>query len=204
MPGSGRILRVLLWVSVIMASAWIGGSLFNMLVIVPLWSASPPESVRGFFAGTDFNRTIRNFFGPPWMVARNAPVLAALLVGCLRCAGILPDSDHGLPGVRPRPDPRLYLSHQCRALRAGRRGSSSGGGESDGGSVDPGGSDPLRGRVRRLPGASARVPSSDSLKSAREAGGAARDEGSLIGSRPGASEERRRERLGPRISSGSR
>ncbi len=53
----------------------------QMLVIVPLWSASPPETVRAFFQGTDYNRTIFNFFGPPFIVARNVPVVAALLAG---------------------------------------------------------------------------------------------------------------------------
>jgi hypothetical protein len=49
-----------------------------MLVIVPMWSASPPESVYSFFLGTDYNRTIFHFFGPPFMVARVAPVFVAL------------------------------------------------------------------------------------------------------------------------------
>jgi hypothetical protein len=52
-----------------------------MLVIVPMWSASPPESVRAFFLGTRYNETIWNFFGPPFMIARSAPLLGALLVG---------------------------------------------------------------------------------------------------------------------------
>lgn len=52
-----------------------------MLVIVPMWSASPPESVRAFFLGTRYNETIWNFFGPPFMVARLAPLLGDLIVG---------------------------------------------------------------------------------------------------------------------------
>ena len=52
-----------------------------MLVIVPMWSASPPESVQAFFGGTDYNRTIFNFFGPRFMIARNLPLVLALLAG---------------------------------------------------------------------------------------------------------------------------
>jgi Domain of unknown function (DUF1772) len=57
------------------------GTLYQMLVMVPMWSASPPESVRSFFQGTDYNRYIFRFFGPPFMVVRTLPVVAALFVG---------------------------------------------------------------------------------------------------------------------------
>lgn len=76
-----RILLVSLWLSVVALTTWVGGTLYQMLVIVPLWSASPPESVRAFFQGTEWNRTIFNFFGPPFIAARNVPVLAALIAG---------------------------------------------------------------------------------------------------------------------------
>ncbi len=76
-----RIFRALLWISVLMASTWVGGSLFGMLVLVPTWNASPPESLRALFLNTEYSSHIWNFFGPPWMLARNLPVLAALAVG---------------------------------------------------------------------------------------------------------------------------
>jgi uncharacterized membrane protein len=76
-----RITQVLLWFAVLGFSTWFGGTLYQMLVIVPLWSESPPESVRAFFLGTRYNETIWNFFGPPFMVARLAPLLGALIVG---------------------------------------------------------------------------------------------------------------------------
>ncbi len=74
-----RFLAMVLWLSVIGLSTWVGGTLYQMLVIVPIWSGSPPESVRAFFQGTDYNRTIFHFFGPPFMVARSLPVVAALI-----------------------------------------------------------------------------------------------------------------------------
>lgn len=70
-----------LWLAVIGFSIWVGGTLFSMTVIVPMWSESPPESVTQFFGQTSFNTHIFNFFGPPWMVARNLPLLLALLLG---------------------------------------------------------------------------------------------------------------------------
>ena len=76
-----RLFRALLWISVLMWSTWVGGTLFHMLVIVPTWNASPPESLRSLYLDTEYGRHIWNFFGPPWMLARNLPVLAALAVG---------------------------------------------------------------------------------------------------------------------------
>jgi hypothetical protein len=70
-----------LWLSVVALTTWVGGTLYQMLVIVPLWSASPPESVRAFFQGTEWNRTIFNFFGPPFIAVRNVPIVAALIAG---------------------------------------------------------------------------------------------------------------------------
>jgi hypothetical protein len=75
------VLVISLWLSVLALSTWVGGTLYQMLVIVPMWSASPPESVRAFFQGTDYNRTIFHFFGPPFMLARNIPIGVALVAG---------------------------------------------------------------------------------------------------------------------------
>jgi uncharacterized membrane protein len=76
-----RILMICLWLCVLGLSTWVGGTLYQMLVIVPIWSASPPESVRAFFQGTEYNRTIFQFFGPPFIVARNLPIVAGLIAG---------------------------------------------------------------------------------------------------------------------------
>jgi uncharacterized membrane protein len=76
-----RLFRALLWLCVLMWTTWVGGTLFHMLVIVPTWNASPPESLRSLYIDTEYGRHIWNFFGPPWMLARNLPVLAALVAG---------------------------------------------------------------------------------------------------------------------------
>jgi hypothetical protein len=65
------------WLAVLGHSVRVGGTPYQMLVIVPMWSASPPESVRAFFSGTRYNETIRNFFGPQYMAARLAPLCGA-------------------------------------------------------------------------------------------------------------------------------
>lgn len=76
-----RLFRFLMWWSVIGMATWVGGTMFYMVVVVPLWSASPPESVRTIFTDAGLNKTIWNFFGPPWMAVRNVPLIAALVVG---------------------------------------------------------------------------------------------------------------------------
>jgi len=76
-----KLLTFSLWWAVIGFSLWVGGTLFNMTVIVPIWSESPPESVRHFFGNTSFNKYINNFFGPPWMIIRNLPIIVALFLG---------------------------------------------------------------------------------------------------------------------------
>ena len=73
-----RLLDVCLWLSVIGISAWFGGTLYQMLVIDPVWSAGPPESLRTFLQATNFNQRVLSFFGPGFMVARTLPLLVAL------------------------------------------------------------------------------------------------------------------------------
>jgi hypothetical protein len=73
-----QALNVLLWYAIFAWGTWLGGTLYQMVVVVPMWSASPPESVRAFFQGTEYNRTIFHFFGPPFMAARVIPMIIAL------------------------------------------------------------------------------------------------------------------------------
>ena len=75
-----RLYGVLLWWSVISIGIWMGGTVYMMLVINPMWNASP-ESVEAFFGGTSFTDHILNFFGPLWILPRYAPILIALIVG---------------------------------------------------------------------------------------------------------------------------
>ena len=76
-----NLFHFFIWWAVIGFSIWLGGTVFSMSVIVPMWSDSLPDSARTFFSETSFTRYIYNFFGPPWMAIRNLPVLVALIVG---------------------------------------------------------------------------------------------------------------------------
>jgi hypothetical protein len=73
-----RALNVLLWYAVFAWGIWLGGTIYQMVVVVPMWSASPPESLRAFLQGTDYNRTIYHFFGPSFIAARIIPLILAL------------------------------------------------------------------------------------------------------------------------------
>lgn len=73
-----KLYTFFIWWSVIGYSLWIGGTFFSMVVVVPMWSYDPPASVTAFFGGTNFNTTIYNFFGPPWMLMRTLPLLLLL------------------------------------------------------------------------------------------------------------------------------
>lgn len=73
-----RVLVLMLWLTIIGLGSWAGGTLYQMVEVVPVWSASPPDSVRTFFRDTDFGRRKVRFFGPATMAARNLPLILAL------------------------------------------------------------------------------------------------------------------------------
>lgn len=86
MPIATQLLRACLWLSVLGMSLWVGGTVYQMLVIGPIWTASPPESLRAFLNNTIWSKTIYNFFGPPYMAARFLPIVAALVLAWNRPA----------------------------------------------------------------------------------------------------------------------
>ncbi len=71
----------LLWYNVISLSIWFGGTIYQMLVIVPLWSVDPPDSVRSFFIGTEYRNSISNFFGRKTQALRALPLFLLAIVG---------------------------------------------------------------------------------------------------------------------------
>jgi hypothetical protein len=72
--------KILLWYNVVSLAIWAGGTLYQMLVIVPIWSADPPHTLHTFFKETPFMTTILHFFGPVTQLLRALPlfVLVAL------------------------------------------------------------------------------------------------------------------------------
>ena len=76
-----KLLIFFLWLSVINLSIWIGGTLFHMIVVLPIWSQPLPGSVKDFFGGTRAYEYLLDFYGPKWMVIRILPVIISLLLG---------------------------------------------------------------------------------------------------------------------------
>jgi hypothetical protein len=79
MSARDRISLLMLWMNIIGMDSCAGGTLYQMIEVVPTWSASPPESLRTLFRDTNFGRHKVRFFGPTTMVARNLPLLLALV-----------------------------------------------------------------------------------------------------------------------------
>ena len=76
-----KLFIIFLWLSVINLSIWIGGTLFHMIVVLPIWSQPLPGSVKEFFGGTRAYEYLLDFYGPKWMVIRILPIIIALLLG---------------------------------------------------------------------------------------------------------------------------
>ena len=76
-----KLFLIFLWLSVINLSIWIGGTLFHMIVVLPLWSQPLPGSVHHFFGGTRAYEYLLDFYGPQWMAIRILPIIIALFLG---------------------------------------------------------------------------------------------------------------------------
>jgi hypothetical protein len=72
---------VFLWIAVLSWGIWVGGTIYQMAVVVPVFSASPPGSLRPLLTSTDFPSHLVNFFGPRWMSVRALSVFGALICG---------------------------------------------------------------------------------------------------------------------------
>ncbi len=59
------IAAVCLWIAILQAAVSLGGNVFQMVVIDPVWSASPPESTRAFFIGTPYYEALKRFHLSP-------------------------------------------------------------------------------------------------------------------------------------------
>jgi len=76
-----KLFIIFLWLSVINLSIWIGGTMFHMIVVLPLWSQPLPGSVNEFFGGTRAYEYLLDFYGPQWMIIRILPIIISLLLG---------------------------------------------------------------------------------------------------------------------------
>lgn len=69
-----------LWLAVLTMAISVGGNVFQMVVIDPIWSASPPESVRAFFVGTPFLAALRRFHLNPIFLVGEVCLLGTLVL----------------------------------------------------------------------------------------------------------------------------
>src|SRR6187200_1392246 len=71
-PMSARSLRnsissVCLWIAILSAVIGVGGNLFQMMVVDPLWSAAPPASVQAYFSDARHFEALRRFHNNPFL-----------------------------------------------------------------------------------------------------------------------------------------
>jgi Domain of unknown function (DUF1772) len=81
MKARQKLFTIFLWLSVINLSIWIGGTMFHMIVVLPIWSQPLPGSVKDFFGGTRAYEYLLDFYGPMWMIIRILPIIICLLLG---------------------------------------------------------------------------------------------------------------------------
>ncbi len=74
------IAQILVWISVVAWSLWFGGLMYEMVVILPLWSALLPESVIEWNARPQYVINPTRFFAPV-AVATVFSSLASLVFG---------------------------------------------------------------------------------------------------------------------------
>ncbi|HJS54101.1 MAG TPA: anthrone oxygenase family protein [Chitinophagaceae bacterium] len=75
-----KLFIIFIWLAVINLSIWVGGTLFHMIVVLPIWSQPLPGSVKEFFGGTSAYEYLLDFYGPKWMVIRILPIIITLLL----------------------------------------------------------------------------------------------------------------------------
>src|SRR5918992_3512872 len=75
-----HIAQALLWVSVLAWSLWFGGLIYEVVVILPLWGASPPESVLEWNARPQYVINPTRFYLPVALTTVLSSV-AALIAG---------------------------------------------------------------------------------------------------------------------------
>ncbi len=54
--------QMVLYIAIILVAISVGGNFYEILVLDPIWSASPPESVQKFFQGTPYARAMQKFW----------------------------------------------------------------------------------------------------------------------------------------------
>ena len=66
-PVRNVISSVCLWIAILAATINVGGNLFQMMVVDPVWSAAPPASVQVYFSDVRHFEALRNFHNNPFL-----------------------------------------------------------------------------------------------------------------------------------------
>ena len=80
------IAQVLLYITILLIGISVGGNIYEILVLDPIWSASPPESVRSFFEGTPYAKAMQKF----WL-SKLAKYSLFFLIGAVAMGWAVPD-----------------------------------------------------------------------------------------------------------------
>jgi hypothetical protein len=67
MPRQFSVSQLFLWLFIIVLGIEIGAGLYETLVVLPLWTASPPESVIAYYQHNMANPQIRVECGRPFL-----------------------------------------------------------------------------------------------------------------------------------------
>jgi len=65
-PLRNNIGSVCIWIAILSAAIGVGGNLFQMMVVDPLWSAAPPASVQTYFSDAQHFEALRRFHQNPF------------------------------------------------------------------------------------------------------------------------------------------
>jgi hypothetical protein len=79
-PVRKSIAEICLWVAILAMAISVGGNLFQMSVIDPIWSASPPASVQAYFSDSRHMDALRSFHQNPFFFFGLFCLIGALIL----------------------------------------------------------------------------------------------------------------------------
>jgi uncharacterized membrane protein len=135
-------MHICLWIAVVTVAVSVGGNVFQMTVVDPLWNASPPESVQTFSSQTALLSGVKKFhqnplylFGLACLLAspflawnrpamRNWLLLGVMMYACIIVVTLLyfypMNRTLGLLGAHPSTDARTLVAMTHRWIFADR------------------------------------------------------------------------------------
>lgn len=78
---TSTIMGITLWIAVLTVSVSVGANVFQMMVVDPEWSASPPQSIQDFTSRTSFAPRMKRFHTNPVYIVGLLCILASTILG---------------------------------------------------------------------------------------------------------------------------